>query len=193
MFNPFRPKTVRRPLSPALPTEDQVLPEEPDLDVFLSAPLPLPPVAPVPPPRFPPLLPASAPAGPAALAVVANAALEQLVAELPGLLFTGLTAVETGEAVPGLTLSTQLPPAVAHYHADMIRLERLALHAAQGTAAEVLREMLITMSDQLHLLCLVRQGDLLLSLVLDANLASLSVARVALLAAAETIDESSNS
>lgn len=122
------------------------------------------------------------------LSTAATTALEQLVAKLPGLLFAGLTEVETGTAVRGRTPGDLLPAAgVARYHADLIRLERQALKAAQGATAEVLREILVTMSDQLHLLRVVRDGEMLLSIVLDPRLTALPTARMALQAAANII------
>ncbi|MFD1467502.1 hypothetical protein ACFQ48_04630 [Hymenobacter caeli] len=199
MFNPFRPKTVRPASSPA-PAPEGWAPGEPPPAAVPHLPppaaLPPPPAAPPLPPPVPPALPVAAPAPPAAspggaLLLVASAttALEQLVAELPGLFFAGLTQVETGTAIQGRTPGDVLPAApVARYHADVVRLERQALKAAQGAPPEVLREVLITMSDQLHLLRLVRNGELLLSIVLNPSLASLSLARIALQAAANTID-----
>ncbi len=206
MFNPFRPKTVWQPSSEELAAEEQVSGyTTPDLPPVAPAPplqapaaVPPPPpaavaapaaVPPAPAPQRPMPAAAAPAAGAAPLSTTTAQALEQLVVKLPGLLFAGLTEIETGVAVRGRTPSDILPAApIARFHAELVRLERLALkHAAKGTAPEELREILVTISDQLHLLRVVRDGQLLLSIVLDPRLSSLPTARVALQAAANTI------
>ena len=206
MFNPFRPKTVRQPQYEELPPEQPAPEAAPEL-LLTAMPAPPPPVpapAPAPPPPMPapmsafaPVLtpaPAVAPApasaaGPAPLSTTAASALEQLVARLPGLLFAGLTEVESGTAVRARTPGDLLAAGpLARYHAELIRLKRLALRqVAQGATPEVLREVLVTMSGQLHLLRLVRDGELLLSIVLDPRQISLPTARMALQTAANLI------
>lgn len=203
MFNPFRPKTVRKPDSPA-PEPTTPLPE-PAADsllplVRLPPVVALPPIAPPPAPVAPPARPSllvAAPVPPATgplgstmpLSTAAPTVLEQLVAKLPGLLFAGLTEVETGTLIRGRTPSDLLPAAaVARHHAELVRLKHLALkQAAPATMPEDLREILVTISDQLHLLRLVRQGQLLLSIVLDPHQVSLPIARMALNSAANVI------
>ena len=115
--------------------------------------------------------------------------MEQLVAKLPGLFFVGLTEADSGALIRSSTPGNRLSADdIALCHAEIVQLKQLALKNVDPTLApEDLSEILITMSDQLHIVRLVRQGRLLLSIVLDTSLASLPRARMALNAAANTI------
>lgn len=102
------------------------------------------------------------------------AALQYLLAELPELLMAAVVAVDSGQVLATYATQPQLwPSAAAPFWLAAVQ-ELRANQAAQGSEANELEEVLVTLPTQLHLLHLTPNQRYLLCLAIaevDTNLA----------------------
>lgn len=116
-------------------------------------------------------------AGTSPPAVRAAAALRHLLAELPELLLAAVLEVATGQPLATYAAERDWQPSlVAAPTAAAVRRLTLGL-AAQPQADEQLREILLTLPSQLHLLRLRPGGGQLLYLAVDVRDTNLGIAR----------------
>lgn len=115
-------------------------------------------------------------AGPAAVA--AEQLLQRLLGGLPELLAAAVVEVDSGQMLASYTTSREfnLGKAIG-FNAEVVRQQRKAMQAQQLPAEEQLEEILITLSNQLHLLRLLADGRRFLYVAVDCRDTNLGIAR----------------
>lgn len=115
-------------------------------------------------------------AGPAAVA--AEQLLQRLLGGLPELLAAAVVEVDSGQMLASYTTSREfnLGKAIG-FNVEVVRQQRKAMQAQQLPAEEQLEEILITLSNQLHLLRLLADGRRFLYVAVDRRDTNLGIAR----------------
>ena len=118
------------------------------------------------------------PTGSGPEAVVAEQLLQRVLTGLPELLGAAVVDVESGQALATYTTSRDFNVGkVLDFNAEVVRQQRRAMQALGLPADEQLSEILITLSNQLHLLWLLADGQRFLYTVVDCRDTNLGIAR----------------
>lgn len=108
---------------------------------------------------------------------MAGAALQHLLGQLPELLLAAVVETGTGTVVAAYAATRQYQPAAVAGPATAALEQLYAALAAQSLAPAELREVVLTLSSQLHVLRPVAGGQRLLYLAADARDTNLAIAR----------------
>ena len=126
--------------------------------------------------------PVSSPSNPAGSAVAA------ITAELPGLLAVAVIEAESGQVLAAHSGAFGFDPTTAAvYNAQVIKQKQAAITALKLNG-ETIEDILITLTNQLHLLKLSANGRQFLYLVVNPHDTSLAIAREVLRTHANQID-----
>jgi hypothetical protein len=112
-----------------------------------------------------------------AAATGAEAALQYLLVEQPELLMAAVVATGSGQVLASYATQPQLWPSVAAPFWTAAVQQLQVSQTAQGSEAEQLEEILVTLPSQLHLLHLAPNGQHLLCLAIAAADTNLALAR----------------
>ncbi|KUG08912.1 hypothetical protein ASU33_07330 [Solirubrum puertoriconensis] len=103
--------------------------------------------------------------------------LQRVLAGLPELLAAAVVRIDTGQLLACYTTARELNPAkVAAFNAEVVKQKRMALAALQ-LEGEVLEDILITLTSQLHLLRVLADGERVLYVAVDCRDTNLGIAR----------------
>lgn len=110
--------------------------------------------------------------------IVAEQLLQRVITGLPELLGAAVVDIESGQALATYTTSREFNVGkVLDFNAEVVRQQRRAMQALGLPADEQLSEILITLSNQLHLLWLLADGQRFLYTVVDCRDTNLGIAR----------------
>jgi predicted regulator of Ras-like GTPase activity (Roadblock/LC7/MglB family) len=107
---------------------------------------------------------------------LANQVVQQVLAELPGLLAVAVVDVASGMSLAAHSTATINPDTAATYNAEVVKQKQKAM-AALLLTDERIDDILITLSSQLHLLQLTPDGRRFIYLVVSAQNTNLGIAR----------------
>lgn len=111
-----------------------------------------------------------------------------LLTELPGLLAVAVVDVVSGTSLASHTNSAAINPATAaSYNAEVVKHKQKALAALQ-LSDETIEDILITLSSQLHLLKVTKDGERFIYLAVNAHDTNLGIAREVLRAQAHQLE-----
>ncbi|WP_022825199.1 hypothetical protein [Hymenobacter norwichensis] len=104
--------------------------------------------------------------------------LQRVLAGLPELIAAAVVEVESGQALATYTTARDFNVGkVLDFNAEVVRQQRRAMQALGLPIEEELSEILITLSNQLHLLWLLADGQRFLYTVVDCRDTNLGIAR----------------
>lgn len=115
----------------------------------------------------------------------AERVLNQVLTELPDMLGAAVIQVPSGRALATYTTSREFNVAkTAAYQAEVVKQKRQALAALQ-LPDEHIEDVVITLSNQMHLLRLFADGEWLLYVAVDCRDTNLALARAVMQACVE--------
>ncbi|WP_022825201.1 hypothetical protein [Hymenobacter norwichensis] len=104
---------------------------------------------------------------------------QQVLAELPELLAVAVVDVASGANLAAHATAAIEPGTAASFNAEVVKLKQKAMTALKLTG-ECLNDILITLSNQLHLLQLTPDGSRFIYLVVATQSTNLGIARAVL-------------
>lgn len=111
---------------------------------------------------------------------LATLVVQNVLAELPGLMAVAVVDVASGTSLAAHTNSPNIDPGTAAaYNAEVVKHKLKAL-TALALAGETIEDILITLSSQLHLFQLTGNGGRFIYLVVNAHDTNLGIARAVL-------------
>lgn len=111
-------------------------------------------------------------------AIAAEQLLQRVLTGLPELIGAAVVDVESGQALATYTTARDFNVGkVLDFNAEVVRQQRRAMQALELPADEQLSEILITLSNQLHLIWLLADGQRFLYTVVDCRDTNLGIAR----------------
>lgn len=109
--------------------------------------------------------------------VVVEQLLQQVLEGLPEIMAAAVVHVESGRALATYTSAREFNPnKVVGFNAEVVKQTHGLLHAL-ALGDEQIEDILITLSNQLHLLRLLPNGEQLLYVVVDSRDTNLALAR----------------
>jgi hypothetical protein len=118
----------------------------------------------------------------------AGKAVEAILGVLPSLLAVAVVDINTGMALASHSnLSSINPETAAAYNTEVVKQKQKAI-AALKLVGETIQDILITLSNQLHLLKLSSDGSKFIYLVVNPHDTNLAIARDVLFASVEEIN-----
>ena len=129
---------------------------------------------------------------PAATATAGNnaagRAIEAIISDLPGLLAVAVVDVTSGMALASHSNSPNInPETAAAYNTEVVKQKQKAMTALK-LQNEIIEDILITLTNQLHLLKLTPNGNKFIYLVVNSRETNLAIAREVLRTHAEEIN-----
>ena len=118
----------------------------------------------------------------------AGQTLDAIITDLPGLLAVAVVDVTSGMALASHTNSDTInPETAAAYNTEVVKQKQKAMSALK-LANETIEDILITLTNQLHLLKLNAAGNKFIYLVVNSRDTNLAIAREVLRAHAATMN-----
>ena len=107
----------------------------------------------------------------------AGKAIEAIVSELPGLVAIAVVDINSGMALASHSNSPTInPETAAAYNTEVVKQKQKAMAALKLTG-EKIEDILITLTNQLHLLKLNSEGNKFIYLVVNMRETNLAIAR----------------
>ena len=117
----------------------------------------------------------------------AGKVVEAIINDLPSLVAVAIVDINSGMALASHTNSPTLnPETAAAYNTEVVKQKQKAMSALKLTG-EKLEDILITLSNQLHLIRLNSEGNKFLYLVVNSRETNLAIAREVLRSHAEEV------
>ena len=106
----------------------------------------------------------------------AGQAVQNILNELPGLMAVAVVDISSGMSLASHTNSTINPDTAAAYNTEVVKQKQKAISALK-LQGEGIDDVLITLTNQLHLLKLVNDGKKFIYLVVNPRDTNLAIAR----------------
>ena len=106
----------------------------------------------------------------------AGQAVQNILNDLPGLLAVAVVDMSSGMSLASHTNSTINPDTAAAYNTEVVKQKQKAISALK-LQGEAIDDILITLTNQLHLLKLVNDGKKFIHLVVNSRDTNLAIAR----------------
>jgi predicted regulator of Ras-like GTPase activity (Roadblock/LC7/MglB family) len=106
----------------------------------------------------------------------AGQAVQNILNELPGLMAVAVVDISSGMSLASHTNSTINPDTAAAYNTEVVKQKQKAIGALK-LQGETIDDVLITLTNQLHLLKLVNDGKKFIYLVVNPRDTNLAIAR----------------
>jgi predicted regulator of Ras-like GTPase activity (Roadblock/LC7/MglB family) len=106
----------------------------------------------------------------------AGQAVQNILNDLPGLLAVAVVDISSGMSLASHTNSTINPDTAAAYNTEVVKQKQKAISALK-LQGEAIDDVLITLTNQLHLLKLVNDGKKFIYLVVNPRDTNLAIAR----------------
>jgi hypothetical protein len=118
----------------------------------------------------------------------AGKAVEAIISDLPGLMAVAVVDVTSGMALASHSNSPSInPETAAAYNTEVVRQKQKAMTALKLTN-ETIEDILITLTNQLHLLKLTPNGNKFIYLVVNSRETNLAIAREVLRSTADQLN-----
>lgn len=108
--------------------------------------------------------------------IPAGQAVQNILNDLPGLLAVAVVDISSGMSLASHTNSTINPDTAAAYNTEVVKQKQKAISALK-LQGEAIDDILITLTNQLHLLKLVNGGKKFIHLVVNPRDTNLAIAR----------------
>jgi len=108
--------------------------------------------------------------------IPAGQAVQNILNDLPGLLAVAVVDISSGMSLASHTNSNINPDTAAAYNTEVVKQKQKAI-AALKLQGETIDDVLITLTNQLHLLKLVNDGKKFIYLVVNPRDTNLAIAR----------------
>jgi predicted regulator of Ras-like GTPase activity (Roadblock/LC7/MglB family) len=108
--------------------------------------------------------------------IPAGQAVQNILNDLPGLLAVAVVDISSGMSLASHTNSNINPDTAAAYNTEVVKQKQKAI-AALKLQGEAIDDVLITLTNQLHLLKLVNDGKKFIYLVVNPRDTNLAIAR----------------
>jgi len=106
----------------------------------------------------------------------AGQAVQNIINDLPGLLAVAVVDISSGMSLASHTNSGINPDTAAAYNTEVVKQKQKAM-AALKLQGETMDDILITLTNQLHLIKLVGDGKKFIYLVVNSRETNLAIAR----------------
>ena len=106
----------------------------------------------------------------------AGQAVQNIINDLPGLMAVAIVDISSGMSLASHSNSGINPETAAAYNTEVVKQKFKAMSALKLTG-ETIEDILITLSNQLHLLKLVNDGKKFIHLVVNPRDTNLAIAR----------------
>jgi hypothetical protein len=106
----------------------------------------------------------------------AGQAVQNILNDLPGLMAIAIVDISSGMSLASHTNSSINPDTAAAYNTEVVKQKQKAM-AALKLQGEVMDDILITLTNQLHLIKLVGEGKKFIYLVVNSRETNLAIAR----------------
>ncbi|MGI4864811.1 MAG: hypothetical protein ACRYFZ_12880 [Janthinobacterium lividum] len=116
----------------------------------------------------------------------AGQAVQNILNDLPGLMAIAVVDISSGMSLASHTNSSINPDTAAAYNTEVVKQKQKAM-AALKLQGEVMDDILITLTNQLHLIKLVGEGKKFIYLVVNSRETNLAIAREVLRAQVELL------
>ncbi|MGI4760886.1 MAG: hypothetical protein ACRYF0_09280 [Janthinobacterium lividum] len=107
---------------------------------------------------------------------VAGQAVQNILNDLPGLLAVAVVDISSGMSLASHTNSAINPDTAAAYNTEVVKQKQKAINSLK-LQGEAIDDILITLTNQLHLLKLVNEGKKFIYLVVNPRDTNLAIAR----------------
>ena len=116
----------------------------------------------------------------------AGQAVQNIINDLPGLLAVAIVDVSSGMSLASHSNSGINPDTAAAYNTEVVKQKQKAMGALK-LQGETMEDILITLTNQLHLIRLVNEGKKFIYLVVNSRDTNLAIAREVLRSQAELL------
>jgi hypothetical protein len=116
----------------------------------------------------------------------AGQAVQNILNDLPGLMAIAVVDISSGMSLASHTNSGINPDTAAAYNTEVVKQKQKAM-AALKLQGETMDDILITLTNQLHLIKLVGEGKKFIYLVVNSRETNLAIAREVLRAQTELL------
>lgn len=106
----------------------------------------------------------------------AGQAVQNILNDLPGLMAIAVVDISSGMSLASHTNSAINPDTAAAYNTEVVK-QKLKAMSALKLQGEVIDDILITLTNQLHLIKLVGEGKKFIYLVVNSRETNLAIAR----------------
>ena len=121
------------------------------------------------------------------VSIPAGQAVQQILNDLPGLLAVAVVDISSGMSLASHSNSSINPDTAAAYNTEVVKQKQKAISALK-LQGETLDDVLITLTNQLHLLKLVNDGKKFIYLVVNPRDTNLAIAREVLRAQVDLLN-----
>ena len=121
------------------------------------------------------------------ISIPAGQAVQHILNDLPGLLAVAVVDISSGMSLASHSNSSINPDTAAAYNTEVVKQKQKAISALK-LQGESLDDVLITLTNQLHLLKLVNEGKKFIYLVVNPRDTNLAIAREVLRAQVELLN-----
>lgn len=119
--------------------------------------------------------------------IPAGQAVQNILNDLPGLLAVAVVDISSGLSLASHTNSTINPDTAAAYNTEVVKQKQKAINALK-LQGEAIDDVLITLTNQLHLLKVVNEGKKFIYLVVNPRDTNLAIAREVMRAQSELLN-----
>jgi len=116
----------------------------------------------------------------------AGQAVQNIINDLPGLLAVAIVDVSSGMSLASHANSSINPDTAAAYNTEVVKQKQKAMGALK-LQGETMEDILITLTNQLHLIRLVNDGKKFIYLVVNSRDTNLAIAREVLRSQADLL------
>jgi hypothetical protein len=116
----------------------------------------------------------------------AGQAVQNILNDLPGLMAIAIVDISSGMSLASHTNSSINPDTAAAYNTEVVKQKQKAM-AALKLQGETMDDILITLTNQLHLIKLVGEGKKFIYLVVNSRETNLAIAREVLRAQSDLL------
>jgi predicted regulator of Ras-like GTPase activity (Roadblock/LC7/MglB family) len=120
------------------------------------------------------------------VSIPAGQAVQNILNDLPGLLAVAVVDISSGMSLASHSNSSINPDTAAAYNTEVVKQKQKAISALK-LQGEAIDDVLITLTNQLHLLKLVNDGKKFIYLVVNPRDTNLAIAREVMRAQAELL------
>jgi len=117
----------------------------------------------------------------------AGQAVQNILNDLPGLMAIAVVDISSGMSLASHTNSGINPDTAAAYNTEVVKQKQKAM-AALKLQGETMDDILITLTNQLHLIKLVGDGKKFIYLVVNSRETNLAIAREVLRSSADNLN-----
>jgi predicted regulator of Ras-like GTPase activity (Roadblock/LC7/MglB family) len=121
------------------------------------------------------------------VSIPAGQAVQHILNDLPGLLAVAVVDISSGMSLASHSNSSINPDTAAAYNTEVVKQKQKAISALK-LQGEALDDVLITLTNQLHLLKLVNDGKKFIYLVVNPRDTNLAIAREVLRAQVDLLN-----